>query len=297
MAPPSRVLITGAGGFVGSRVLDSWPSAFPWPKADLRDKAAVRAALDTLDVFGSVLHLAAISQPRVSLSDPIACYELNVMGTVHLLESLKEVGWKGRFLYVSSAAVYGDPDRVTMPLRETSPLQPTTPYAASKASGEHAVLEWGQRAGATVMVARPTNHTGPGQSDDYFLSSMARQITRVPRGEAVTVEVGNLSPYRDFMHVDDVVDAYHALLVRGRGGTVYNVARGQSQPLSALLQGLVEASGRQVDIQVSSERFREEASQPVDVPVERLKKDTGWRPARGLDRLYTDLIHFWETQE
>lgn len=299
MPAPPKILVTGASGFVGRRAVSAWPGAVALPQLDLRLRETVRPALEAVMTAGpldSVVHLAALSSVRCSFSDPPLYYAVNVIGTVHLLEALADLGWKGRFLFVSTGAVYGDLDQLSSPLTEQSPLAPASPYAASKAAAEAAVLEWGRRQGSTAMVARPYNHTGPGQTADYFLPSMARQLTRAARGEQVVIEAGNLAPYRDFLHVDDVVEAYLAMLCHGRAGTVYNVARGVSQPLAELLDGLIAASGRQAEVRVAAARYREETPRPVEICNAALRHDTGWEPRRGLEQLYSDLIDFWESQ-
>lgn len=290
------ILITGAGGFVGSKVMESWPEALAWPHVDLTERAAVEQAVRALPPLRGVLHLAALSSVRRSFEEPLEVYRVNLMGTLHLLEALSAAGQRPPFLLVSSAAVYGDPDTIAMPLREETPLAPASPYAASKAAAEHAVLEWGRRNQARAMVARPANHTGPGQSEHYFLPSMAYQITRVARGEAVTIKTGNLEAGRDFSHVEDVIAAYRALLERGRANAIYNVASGQARPVSHLLQGLIQASGRRVECQTSAERVRQESPRSLEISIARLQADTGWAPQRGLDQLYAELIEFWERQ-
>lgn len=275
----------------------AWPDALAWPEVDLTERAAVDRAVHSLPPLDGVLHLAALSSVQRSFEDPVEVYKVNVMGTLHLLEALATARRYPPFLLVSTAAVYGDPDAIAMPLTEDCPLSPASPYAASKAAAEQAVLEWGRRTGGRAMVARPANHTGPGQTDHYFLPSMACQITRVKRGEAVTVKTGNLEAGRDFSHVDDVIDAYRALFERGQAGSIYNVASGKARPVSLILQGLIEASGRRVKCQVSSERVRKETPKPLEVSIARLQTDTGWTPKRGLEQLYTDLIGFWESRK
>ncbi len=243
-----------------------------------------------------VLHLAALASVQNSSRDALAVYQVNLMGTLHLLEALSEVGWKGRFLLVSSAAVYGHPDSLELPVRETSAPRATSPYAASKIAAEQAALEWGDRNGVDIMVARPANHTGAGQSDHYFLPSMARQMTAVGRGQTVRLAVGNLAPSRDFSHVSDVIDAYLALLDCGRAGSIYNVASGRAHSLATLLEGLALRSGRRVELVVDPERFRAEGERPFEISVERIHQDTGWSARRGLPELYSDLIDYWEKQ-
>jgi GDP-4-dehydro-6-deoxy-D-mannose reductase len=299
--PATRpILVTGVTGFVGRRVAELWPHCVHWPKVDLRDREQVESGVRRLlqeSPFDDVLHLAGISSIWNSFDDPVLMYEVNLMGTVHLLQALTNASWRGRFLFASSGAVYGDPDKVLVPLREDALVAPSSPYAASKVAGEQAVLEWGRREhGGCALVARCSNHAGPGQSSHFFLSSMAKQIAAVPRGESVVIETGNLSPYRDFLHVDDVIDAYQAILDLGRSGAVYNVATGRSLPLSEILRGLSATSGRKVETRLRSERFRAEPSRPLEISIERLQRDTGWTATRGLEQIYSDLIHFWEAR-
>ncbi len=290
------ILITGAGGFVGERALQAWSEGVAWPKVDLRNRDAVKTAVAALPELEGVLHLAALSSVQRSFQDPATVYEVNFMGTVNLLDALTTEGKACPFLFVSTAAVYGDPDGLPMPLQEASPIAPNSPYAASKAAAEQAVLEWGRRMGQRAMIARPSNHTGPGQPDHYFLPSMAQQITRVPRGEAVSIKTGDLNVSRDFTHVDDVVAAYRSLLNSGQAGGIYNVASGQARPISELLEGLIRASQRRVAAEVDSGRVRGETPRPLSVCIERLQADTGWAPTRELEQLYTDLIEFWESR-
>lgn len=278
----------------------AWEGTIAWPPGiDLRRTEQVQMTVASLleqSPFERVLHLAAHSSVQTSSRDPLDVYQVNLMGTLHLLEALGRADWKGRFLFVSTSAVYGNPEKIEPPLRETSPLLSASPYAASKAGAEQAVLEWGNRSGSEVVVARPSNHSGPGQSDHYFLPSMARQITAVAAGEKVRVATGNLAPARDFLHVDDVVGAYLALFERGHSGTVYNVASGRAVPLSELLDGLIRASRRQVEVTVDRQRFRPEGGRPLEMSVERIHQHTGWSASLGLPRLYSDLIDYWETQ-
>lgn len=301
MSSTSPILVTGANGFVGERACHQWAEAIAWPGVDLRQRRAVAEATAALWAefgFDRVVHLAGLSSIQNSFVDPVALFEVNVLGTVHLLQALADLGWRGRFLYVSSAAVYGDPATAAGPLREESPLAPGSPYAASKAAAEQAVLEWGRRqSGRESLVARPSNHSGPGQSTHFFLPSMAHQLTRVAPGEEVEIATGNLAPYRDFLHVDDVLEAYRRLLQTGRAGQIYNVASGRSEPLASMLQELIRVSRRQVRQTVDRERFRGEQPHPVEMVNARLREDTGWQPGKSLEELYRDLIAYWEAAD
>jgi GDP-4-dehydro-6-deoxy-D-mannose reductase len=290
-----RVLITGGSGFVGRVVQEEWSDVVVWPRsADLTDPGEVDAQVEKLDgCFDAVLHLAAQSDPHLSLSCPVETWNVNLLGTVHLLEALAGSGWQGPFLFVSSGAVYG---KITGVVTERSPVSPGTPYVASKLSAEIALAEWGRRTGNRVVVARAFNHSGPGQSTSFFLPSIARQINALPEGGG-EIEVGNLEVQRDFGHVRDVVRAYRALLEKGKDGEIYNLASGLSVKLSAVLEKMARLSGRPVTTRVTPERFRPEDTRPIKVNLDKIRQDTGWSPELGLDTLLSDLVADWKNRD
>lgn len=294
--PPGKILVTGSTGFVGRWVTRLWDEVVAWPRsADLADKEQVEETALRLyeeEQFHGVLHLAAQASPRRSVEKPCRTWQVNLMGTVHLLEGLSRAGFQGAFLQVSSGAVYG---KTTGEITEESETFPSSPYVASKLAAELAALEWGRRTGNRAMVVRPFNHSGPGQTDHYFLPAMARQITCLPAGGGV-IEVGNLKVHRDFLHVREVVGAYRALLEGGRNGEIYNLASGRSHTLSDLLDKLAELSGRRVEYRVTLERFREEKEEAIRVDLSKLLDHTGWRPQMSLGQLLQDLLEDWMTK-
>ncbi len=290
MAELKKVLVTGSTGFVGGVIRRSWTDVLPWPaEVDLTDHESTTEAVEQLvsdESFDRVLHLAAQSSPLLSGSQARETWMVNVMGSIHLTEALTAAHWKGRFLYVSSGSVYGD---AVGPVTESTPVAVTSPYVASKLAAESAVLEWGRRTATDALVVRPFNHSGVGQSPHYFLPSMADQIAALaPTGG--TVEVGNLDVYRDFLHVDDVIRAYRALLQQGRAQEVYNLASGSPHSLREILARLIQKSGRRVELQVSAERFRAESGEPQRVDLSKLRSHTGWESELGLDRLLDELM-------
>ena len=291
-----RVLLTGSTGFVGGVIRDQWEELVLWPRsADLTDHAAVVKELGRIDLdrVDAVLHLAAQSNPAKSVDCAVGTWQVNLMGTVHLLEGLAQAGWRGAFLFASSGAVYGG---ITGRVDEESPTMVSSPYVASKLAAESAVFEWALRTGNRGLVARPFNHSGPGQSTRYFLPSMARQIARLP-AEGGEIEVGNLAVQRDFCHVRDVVRAYRALLQRGKSAEIYNLASGRSVMLGDVLARMAELSGRQVRFTVTPERFREEDPRPIEVDLGKVLEHAGWRAEIGLDSLLQDLLQDWKTRD
>jgi GDP-4-dehydro-6-deoxy-D-mannose reductase len=291
-----RVLLTGSTGFVGGVVQEQWRELVLWPRsADLTDQSAVAAELERIDLesVDAVLHLAAQSNPAKSVDCAVGTWQVNLMGTVHLLEGLTQYGWQGAFLFASSGAVYGG---ITGRVDEDSPTTVSSPYVASKLAAESAVREWALRTGNRGVIARPFNHSGPGQSTRYFLPSMARQIAGLP-AKGGEIEVGNLEVQRDFCHVRDVVRAYRVLLQRGKSGEIYNLASGRSVTLNDVLARMAELSGREVRLKVTPERFREEDPRPIEVDLGKVFEHAGWRAETDLDSLLRDLLQDWKTRD
>ena len=181
---------------------------------------------------------------------------------------------------------------VTCKFSEESPLFIESHYVASKLAAESAVLEWALRSGLHANIVRPFNHSGPGQSVHYFLPSMAQQLARLGSSGG-EIEVGNLRVQRDFLHVDDVVDAYRAILEKGKPSQIYNLAGGRSVSLSWILEEMITLSGLRVSLRESRERFRPGCEAPIEVYTTKLQNDTGWTKSLGLDRLLDDLLKEW----
>src|SRR5207245_5503919 len=154
---------------------------------------------------------------------------VNAAGTARVVQVLAEAKRTGRadpvVLVVSTGEVYGAAPE-PRPRRETDPVAPCSPYAASKAGAELAALEAWRRGGLRGIVARAFAHTGPGQDGRFVVPAFAQRLKLAKRAAAPVVKVGNLEPVREFLHVQDVVDAYARLLVKGQPGDIYNIASG-----------------------------------------------------------------------
>ncbi|MEI7656041.1 MAG: NAD-dependent epimerase/dehydratase family protein, partial [Actinomycetes bacterium] len=170
---PLKILVTGHSGFVGQHLF-ARPVRGDTPYElvrlhstfDLHSIESMKTVLATLD-FDHVIHLAAQSNVPVSIADPVDSFDVNVLGTVRLLEILRESKFTGRFLYVSSGDVYGIVGADQLPVTELTPVRPANPYAASKVAAEVAALSWGRQAGFEVIVARAFNHIGAGQGTGF----------------------------------------------------------------------------------------------------------------------------------
>ncbi len=267
---------------------------------DVRDYEAGHRLLDESrpDV---VFHLAGQASVRLALDRPLETYEVNVMGTVGILEAVRLHGRPVRVLLASSAEVYGPGREEEMPLRESAPVHPASDYGAAKAGAEVAMLAaWHSRKIPTI-VARTFNQIGPGQSETFMLPSWALQLARIARGAPPKLLVGDVDVLRDLIDVRDAVAAYIALAESGAPGEIYNVARGSGIVLRAILDELVACSGCTVSVERDAARSR-----PTDAPVlvgdvSKLRAATGWQPlvplARSVEDAWNDALERVAAQE
>lgn len=308
----SRLLVTGADGFVGRWLVraaldEGWdvvaaigpggmapagwlPAALLPRVTTLEVDLTAPAALGRLAAVGpvAVVHLAAVSSGAAARRDPAAAMRTNADATAALVAALAAAGTLGRFLFVSTGEVYGGGHAEAIP--ETAPLHPISPYAESKRLAEASVLAHGA-GGAWPIVARAFPHTGPGQSTDFVLPAFAARLAEARRTGAARFPVGNLDVTRDFLDVRDVVRAYLLLLAHGERGGIYNVASGTGRRLADCIRRLAELVGAQATPETDPALVR-----PADIPVligdpARLRAATGWTPQVPFDQTLQDLVN------
>jgi GDP-4-dehydro-6-deoxy-D-mannose reductase len=299
-----RLLVTGIGGFVGSRLalylaargedlagtyIGARPLLGAAPgvelfEADLLDRASLERAI-AASRPGAIVNLAGLSHVGESWSRMGEYFRTNVLGTELLLDAARAVsGGAGLPVVIaSSAEVYGPVPEREQPILEERMPDPRTPYAMTKAASERIALQRG------AIVARSFNMIGPGQAPSFALPAFAAQLAAIERGEKEPVlHVGNLSARRDFFHVDDGAAAYRLLAEKGEPGAIYNVASGTAPSIGEALERLTRISGVAARVEVDPARVR-----PVDLPL--LMGDAGklralgWAPRRTLDDALSDL--------
>ena len=293
-----RVLVTGAGGFVGRHLVRHlaeagdrvagtyWPEPLELPgvdlhEADIRDSEAVEGVVRRVRPE-VVVHLAGLSHVGDSWKRPGCYFRVNVTGTENVLRAAADA----RVILASSADVYGAVPEAEQPIREDRPLEPGTPYGVTKAAAERLAFAL---AGDRALVVRSFNLVGPGQAATFALPSFAAQLAAIRRGEGEPVlRVGNLTARRDFVHVEAAARAYALLARHGEGGGVYNLASGRACSIREALDALLAVSGVEARVETDEERFR-----PLDLPLlagdpSRLRA-LGWEPEPGMEAAVEEL--------
>jgi GDP-4-dehydro-6-deoxy-D-mannose reductase len=299
-----RLLVTGANGFVGTSLwaasqllqqaqveLIAFPSA---SDVDLTDTAAVEAAVQRITkahAIDWVLHLAAQSHVPTSFAQPELTFATNVGGTQNLLSALAKyhnahhkADAALRVLFVSSGDVYGAVDAAELPITEARMPAPRSPYAHSKVAAEQLALGWRyaksiHRDGNAldVMVARPFNHTGPGQREDFAVPRFAVQFAKMAKGlQEPVLRCGNLNVTRDFLEVEQVLAAYFAILSSGKSGEIYNIASGVELSMASVVDALKEISGVNARIEQEAGAMRPGEQLRVVASCAKLMRDTGF---------------------
>ena len=300
-----RVLITGVAGFVGRHLaaelaanghevfgfdIGTPPPDLPLRACsvgNIRDPAAIHQAIEQ-STPDACVHLAGYAFVPVGHSVPERMLDVNLMGTIHVLEAFRSVRPATRILAVSTAHVYGSRPRASV-IVETDPLDPDSFYAVAKAGSDVAARLYATEYAMPVIVARPYNHIGPGQSPQFAVASFARQVKAIAAGAEPLMRVGNLDSERDFTDVRDMARAYRLLLERGRPAEAYNIASGRAVRVGHILQRMCELAGIVPRIERDPARYRADTLAP-QLDSSKLRTDTGWEPRLPLDQTLRDIL-------
>ena len=290
-----RAFVTGGAGFAGTHLLDLLPGATAPSREelDLLDGDAVRTAVRE-SAPDTVWHLAALASVGRSWEAPAETIAENVAMTVNLLEAVRTEAPEATVVLISSGEIYGPPDR--LPVDEEAALRPQNPYAVSKAACDLLGGQYADAIGLHVVRLRPFNHAGPGQTDDYVVGTLTRQVAEAEAAgrEEALVRTGNPDSARDFSDVRDVARAYVAAATLDSG--VYNVASGRAVSVHELIE-LVRAAARiPVRHEVDPARVRAHDVPEVRGSAERLRAATGWRPEIPLEQTVADALEAWREE-
>ncbi len=281
-----RVLVTGGQGFAGHHLQAELGDRAAAPEVDVTEPEELVRAVRELQPAG-VVHLAALSWVAESWREPARVWQVNLVGTVNLLEAVRHEAPEARVLVVSTSEVYGRAQRIPTP--ENEPVAPESPYAASKAAAELAARQ-ARIAGVDAVVVRAFQHEGPGRDERFAVGSWAHQLARLELSGGGALRVGNLDAERDITDVRDVCRAYRLLLESPLDAAVYNVASGRTVTMRHVLELLVGLARVEVNVEFDPERLR-----PADLPIvcgdaSLLREATGWEPRIPLEQTVSDTL-------
>jgi GDP-4-dehydro-6-deoxy-D-mannose reductase len=313
-----RVLITGITGFAGSHLAEyilsnhskvdvfgiaRWRSRMDniiqiqdkieLVEADLKDMVSLRAVL--ADVKPDLIfHLAAQSFVPTSWKCPAETFAINAIGEVNLFEAILGLNQTPKIQIAGSSEEYGQVFSNEIPMKETNPLRPLSPYAVSKIAQDLLAFQYFKSYGVRAVRTRGFNHTGPRRGDVFVTSSFAKQIAEIEKKKrSPVIHVGNLEAKRDFTDVRDMARAYWLSLEKGVEGEVYNIGSGQAYSMQEVLDLLMSLSRSKMEVKVDPDRLR-----PSDVPVllsdsSKFRALTGWRPMIPFKQTILDLLNYW----
>jgi len=322
MAAFKRIFVTGGSGFVGTHFLEALAVVYPQAEkfvllrsaetgghpefvtieADLLDERAVDNVVARLRP-DLICHLAGQASIGDAADAAENTWRANFHGSFALGAALARHAPDAVLLFTSTAAAYGLSFRKGV-LSEEAPLLPCDAYSRSKAAAEAALADV-VSPDARLVIARPVNHSGPGQkSDSFVLASFAAQMAAIEAGRAEPrLKVGDLSKARDFLDVRDVIDAYMRLIAVARNlpnrVSVFNVASGESRSIGSLLEEMRALSGARFEVEVEPQRLRPAAT---DIPsiacdASKLQNATNWRPKHSLNNMMRAMLDERRTAE
>lgn len=303
MRTPSRILLTGADGFVGSHLRPILVSAFPDAAlapstVDIRDGGTVAAliARETPDVC---VHLAGISTLAAVRADEDNAWQVNLHGTLHLARAILRHAPDCLLVFASSADAYGSASGAGTSITEDTPLAPRNIYAATKAAAD---LALGSMVSDRLRLIRlrPFNHTGPGQSADLVVASFARQIARIAaRLQPPVIEAGDLSARRDFLDVRDVCAAYVACIERSDAlppGAILNIGSGEPRRIGDVLADMLALSDVTAEVHSAPSRTRASEGDRAVLDTARARSWLGWAPTIPWLQTLRDVLNDWRAR-
>lgn len=259
---------------------------------DLTDASSLRNLL-TNNEFDYIFHLGAISYVLYSWENPSATIETNVVGTTNLLEAIRTSKGDPSIQIAASSEEYGLVYPNELPIKETNPLRPLSPYGVSKVAADLLSQQYYRSYGIKTVITRAFNHSGPRRGEVFVTSNFAKQIVEIEKGREPIMHVGNLNAKRDFSDVRDIVRAYWLATNKCDYGEVYNICSEKARTIQSVLDLLLDMTDKKVEIKQDPSRMR-----PSDVDVlqgdcSKFKEQTGWKSEIPFEKTMRDLLDYW----
>ena len=310
-----KALVIGGAGFVGSYLIEHLQNDRKWEVAvtkmaqeilpdqgakvydlDIMDLGAVTALLKEVHP-DYIFHLAAQSSVSLAWKNPQLTIDVNIKGSVNLLDALRELDYKPRVLLIGSGEEYGHIDPEDSPIKESLQLRPGNIYAATKACQNMIGNIYARAYDLDIMMVRAFNHIGPNQIPLFVVADFCKQVAEIEKGQREPViYVGNLEAKRDFTDVRDVVRAYSLLVEKGIQGESYNVGNGKAVEIQSILDQILTWSNAKIEDKVDPAKLR-----PVDVPIieadiAKVQQTTGWNHKIPLEQTLQETLDYWRTK-
>lgn len=309
-----KALIIGAAGFVGQYLIDAITAHTKWDihatklagesiqnpnitvwDIDITQEQQLVKLLQELQP-DIIYHLAAQSSVALAWSKPEITININVLGTLHLLEATRQHCPNARVILIGSGEEYGAVQPQDIPIAETVCPNPGNIYAITKNTQNHLGHVYAKAYNLDIISTRSFNHCGPGQAPIFVVADFCKQVATIEAGKAEPVlQVGNLAAKRDFTDVRDVVQAYLLLAEHGEPAETYNVGSGNAISIQFILDTILSFSNMKIQVERASAKYR-----PIDVPiieanVDKLYNATGWQPQHSMEQTLLDTLNYWRT--
>ena len=262
---------------------------------ELRDPKSVEDVINKIQP-DKIFHLAAQSYVMASYESPADTIETNIIGTLNLLEAVRKSKIDPVIHICSSSEVYGQVTNDEVPIKETNPFRPASPYAVSKVGQDRLAYQYFKSYGIKTVISRAFTHTGPRRGEVFAESTFAKQIAEIEKGKLEPiVKVGNLDSVRTFLDVRDIVKAYWLLVEKCEYGEAYNIGGKTTMTVGDMLNTMLKMSTKQISIKQDPDRMR-----PSDVTLQipdisKFVNKTNWKPEIPVEQTFRDLLNYWRT--
>ena len=241
-----------------------------------------------------VFHLAAQSYVPGSQNAPVSTLQTNILGQVHIFEAVRRAELDAQVHIAGSSEEYGFVQPSELPIKETNPLRPLSPYGVSKVAQENLAYQYFHSFGLKTVVTRGFNHTGPRRGHMFVTSSRAQQIAEIEKGlRPPVVYVGDMSSRRDWTDVRDMARGYWLALERGTPGDVYNIGSGVSYSIGEMQDAMLALSSAEITVEVDPARLRPSDVTLLEADITKFKTATGWAPKIPFAQTLSDLLDYW----